>query len=77
MHPGYISLFDEQSGTQCIFVPVQRHIYYRLSDHDVVDDLAKHSYFVSSQFAIVRMIGRVLSGRQQRDQLSQRPPSLT
>ena len=40
--------------------PVQRHIYYRLREQDVTDDLPKHHYFASSQFAIARMIGRVL-----------------
>ena len=39
--------------------PVQRHIYYRLRDHDVDDDLPKNHYFASSQLAIARMIGRL------------------
>ena len=44
---------------------VQRHIYYRLREQDIADDLPKHHYFASSQFSIARMIGRVLRGRQQ------------
>ena len=40
--------------------PVQRHIYYRLREQDVADDLPKHHYFAGSQLAIARMIGRVL-----------------
>jgi hypothetical protein len=39
--------------------PVQRHIYYRLREQDVADDLPKHHYFASSQLAIARMIGRL------------------
>lgn len=39
---------------------VQRHIYYRLREQDVSDDLPKHHYFASSQLAIAQMIGRVL-----------------
>ena len=35
---------------------VQRHIYYRLREHDVADELPKHHYFASSQLAIVGMI---------------------
>ena len=40
--------------------PVQRHIYYRLREQDVADDLPKHHYFTRSQLAIAAMIGRVL-----------------
>ena len=40
--------------------PVQRHIYYRLREHDVADQLPKHHYFASSQLAIARMITRLL-----------------
>jgi hypothetical protein len=40
--------------------PVQRHIYYRLREQDVADDLPKHHYFARSQLAIAAMIGRVL-----------------
>ena len=39
--------------------PVQRHIYYRLREQDVADELPKHHYFASSQLAIVRMISRL------------------
>jgi hypothetical protein len=39
---------------------VQRHIYYRLREQDVADDLPKHHYFARSQLAIAAMIGRVL-----------------
>ena len=39
--------------------PVQRHIYYRLREHDVADELPKHGYFASSQLAIARMITRL------------------
>ena len=40
--------------------PVQRHIYYRLRDQDVADDLPKDHYFARSQLAIAAMIWRVL-----------------
>jgi ferredoxin len=40
--------------------PAQRQIYSRLREQDVSDRLPKHHYFATSQFAIARMIGRVL-----------------
>jgi hypothetical protein len=43
--------------------PAQRHIYYRLREQDVADDLPKHHYFASSQLAIARMIGRLFRRR--------------
>jgi hypothetical protein len=43
--------------------PVQRHVYYRLREQDVADDLAKPHYFASSQLAIARMISRLLRRR--------------
>ena len=39
--------------------PAQRHIYYRLREHDVADKLPKHHYFASSQGAIAGMISRL------------------
>jgi hypothetical protein len=39
--------------------PVQRHIYYRLREQDVDDELPKHHYFASSQLAIAAMISRL------------------
>ena len=39
--------------------PVQRHIYYRLREQDVADELPRNRYFASSQLAILRMIGRL------------------
>lgn len=39
--------------------PAQRHIYYRLREQDVADDLPKNHYFASSQLAIYRMISRL------------------
>jgi hypothetical protein len=39
--------------------PVQRHIYYRLREQDLADNLPKHHYFASSQLAIARMIIRL------------------
>lgn len=35
---------------------VQRHIYYRLREQDVRDDLPKNHYFARSQLAIAQMI---------------------
>lgn len=40
--------------------PAHRHIYYRLREQDVADELPKHHYFAGSQLAITRMIGRLL-----------------
>ena len=48
--------FDEPAALP----PVQRHIYYRLRDQDVADDLPKDHYFARSQLAIAAMIWRVL-----------------
>lgn len=43
--------------------PVQRHIYYRLREQDVADDLPKHQYFAASQLAILGMISRLFRRR--------------
>jgi hypothetical protein len=42
--------------------PVQRHIYYRLREQDVADELPKHHYFAGSQLAIAAMISRLCRG---------------
>jgi hypothetical protein len=42
---------------------VQRHLYYRLREHDFADDLPKHHYFATSQLAIIRMASKVLRNR--------------
>ena len=43
--------------------PVQRHIYYRLREQDVADELPKHHYFAGSQLAILGMISRLFRRR--------------
>jgi hypothetical protein len=45
---------------QAALPPEQRHIYYRLREQDVADDLPKHRFFARSQLAIAAMIGRIL-----------------
>ena len=69
----FIELIGGSSGM--VFIPsgnfddqddlpqAQRHIYYRLREQDVADDLPKNHYFAASQAAIGAMIGRVMAGR--------------
>jgi hypothetical protein len=51
-------------ANQVVLPAAQRHIYYRLREQDVPDDVPKLHYFAASQLAIGTMISRlVLRGR--------------
>jgi hypothetical protein len=56
---GMVFIPSRNLQRQDLLPPAQRHIYYRLREQDVADDLPKHHYFVSSQLAIYTMISRV------------------
>ncbi|MBT2500118.1 hypothetical protein J7E25_13580 [Agromyces sp. ISL-38] len=57
---GMVFIPSKNFANQDALPPVQRHIYYRLREQDVADELPKHHYYASSQLAIAAMISRVL-----------------
>lgn len=60
---GFVFIPSVNFGDQTALPHVQRHIYYRLREQDVADDLPKNHYYAASQAAITSMIARVLDGR--------------
>ncbi len=56
---GMVFIPSVNFADQRVLPPVQRHIYYRLRQQDIADDLPKNHYFARSQLAIATMISRL------------------
>ena len=60
---GMVFIPSNNFADQDALPPVQRHIYYRLREQDVADQLPKHHYFAGSQLEIYGMIARLFRRR--------------
>lgn len=56
---GMVFIPSNNFANQDALPAAQRHIYYRLREQDLADDLPKQHYFAASQLAIGGMISRL------------------